>query len=264
MLYSQLHHFSADQEQPAVVFLHGLLGSGDDWLETLNLLPDYACLCIDLPGHGQSNGIICQGFEHCCDMIVDAISYHFSPDMPIILVGYSMGARIAMHGLAHDCFSRLNICLSLLEGGNFGLDTVSDKQARWENDVRWAERFCREPIEQVLADWYQQAVFAELTRERRQAVIAKRSKNNAAQVASMLKATSLAKQDYLLDRLKLTSVPIHYIFGDKDVKFRQMAEQSGLAFTQVNAAGHNAHQEQPAAFSEIIRHHIRLTYESVR
>jgi len=158
-----------------------------------------------------------------------------------------------MSGVANHYFSSLNIQRLIVEGGNFGLQTEQDKKARWDNDHRWAERYRNEPIEQVLADWYLQRVFSSLNHEQRQNLILKRSANLGTSVANMLEATSLAKQDYLLERLKSSGVATHYICGEKDNKFSQLAERSGLSFSQVAQAGHNVHIEQPQAFAEIIK-----------
>jgi 2-succinyl-6-hydroxy-2,4-cyclohexadiene-1-carboxylate synthase len=98
-----------------------------------------------------------------------------------------------------------------------------------------------------------QRVFSSLNHEQRQNLILKRSANLGTSVANMLEATSLAKQDYLLERLKRSGVATHYICGEKDNKFSQLAEQSGLSFSQVAQAGHNVHIEQPQAFAEIIK-----------
>ncbi|MCV5943386.1 alpha/beta fold hydrolase, partial [Escherichia coli] len=39
---------------PTLVFLHGLLGSGEDWQACINALPEYERVTVDLPGHGHS------------------------------------------------------------------------------------------------------------------------------------------------------------------------------------------------------------------
>lgn len=158
-----------------------------------------------------------------------------------------------MTGVANGYFSSLNIRSLIVEGGNFGLASGADKQKRWSNDSLWAERFRTEPIEQVLSDWYQQAVFSSLNHAQRQKMIVKRSANLGPSVANMLETTSLAKQDYLLEHLKSSGVKTHYICGEKDNKFSQLAEQSGLSFSQVSQAGHNVHIEQPEAFANIVK-----------
>ena len=50
-------HFQVrgDQSNPAILFLHGFLGLGEDWLEIAqDLSRDHFCILPDLPGHGQS------------------------------------------------------------------------------------------------------------------------------------------------------------------------------------------------------------------
>jgi 2-succinyl-6-hydroxy-2,4-cyclohexadiene-1-carboxylate synthase len=252
MLFSH-STFSDSQSKPVVVYLHGLLGCGKDWHQVRQQLSDFPSITIDLPGHGMSALHSCFNFEDCCDQISDTLLTHVKPEQPIVLVGYSLGGRIAMSGVANHYFSSLNIQRLIVEGGNFGLQTEQDKNARWDNDHRWAERYRNEPIEQVLADWYLQRVFSSLNHEQRQNLILKRSANLGTSVANMLEATSLAKQDYLLERLKRSGVATHYICGEKDNKFSQLAEQSGLSFSQVAQAGHNVHIEQPQAFAEIIK-----------
>ena len=42
-------------EEPVCVFLHGFLGSGDDWLPIMkSLAMTHQCFALDLPGHGRS------------------------------------------------------------------------------------------------------------------------------------------------------------------------------------------------------------------
>lgn len=252
MLYS-LASPNLSGSQPVVVFLHGLLGSRADWRTTQAYLSEYPFVLVDLPGHGLSALESCADFKRCCDQISDTLLTHLEPHRPIVLVGYSMGGRIAMSGLAHGYFSALNVQRLIVEGGNFGLQSEADKQQRWQHDRSWANRFRSERIEQVLSDWYQQPVFSSLNHEQRQKLVTKRSANLGPSVANMLEATSLSKQDYLLESLKETGVRTHYICGEKDNKFSQLAKRSGLSFSQVAGAGHNVHVEQPEAFAAIVK-----------
>ncbi len=132
-----------------------------------------------------------------------------------------------MHGLAHQCFPDLNICGSIVEGGNFGLQSESDRQARFDNDSCWAKRFKTEPLACVLNDWYQQLVFSSLNHEQRQTLVAKRSANLGSAVADMLIATSLAKQSYLLPALQQQAVPLYYLCGEKDKNLANWLRQAG-------------------------------------
>ncbi|MDN3610469.1 2-succinyl-6-hydroxy-2,4-cyclohexadiene-1-carboxylate synthase [Vibrio ostreicida] len=252
MLFSLCYH--PDQApRPLIVFLHGFLGSGEDWTLCLNTLRDYPIVCIDLPGHGHSQSIHCADFKTCCDNITATVSNQFPHQPPIMLVGYSLGARVAMTGVAQGYFSALNIRGLILEGGHFGLSNHTDKRIRLCSDAQWAKRFSNEPMEHVLADWYQQPVFDSLNDQQRQSLIRERAVNVGDGVASMLMATTLAKQEALLDWLVGTDLLVHCICGEKDRKFRHLIEQGGLAFSRVRHAGHNVHREQPQAFANIIQ-----------
>ncbi len=264
MLYSRISPAPMTSKQPVLVFLHGLLGSSDDWQGTLERLPEQPWLAIDLPGHGHSVGESCRDFTDCCKKITDTIVSQLGVNVPVILVGYSLGGRLAMLGTTQGLFRNINLKGLVIEGGNVGLQTEQERQVRWQNDHRWANRFCIEPIEQVLSDWYQQPVFSSLNDEQRQILITKRSANLGEKVANMLLSTSLAIQPYLLPALQLLSLPMHYVCGAKDKKFCQLAEQSGLIYSQINSAGHNVHQEQPEAFAKTIRIFIDSLPKEVR
>jgi 2-succinyl-6-hydroxy-2,4-cyclohexadiene-1-carboxylate synthase len=251
MLSNQYYPSSTTTElatTPTFVFLHGFLGDGKEWHQVTDQLRDYHCLTIDMGGHGGSAYRECFGFESACEMIQDTIVQRVGTTAPVILVGYSLGARIAMFGLAKKMWQGIHLVGVISEGGNFGLKDEKQRKRRLVSDKDWAKRFSLEPIVQVLNDWYQQPIFSGLNHEQRQSLVTLRSDNLGVCCAEMLIATSLGKQPYILDDLLQQSLPIHYICGAQDVKFSQLAETSGLPYTQVAQAGHNVHREQPTAF----------------
>ncbi len=262
MLSNQYYPDSATPEsvhtesKPALVFLHGFLGDGRDWDTVIERLSDYPRLTIDLCRHGKSAYRECSGFEDACTMIADTIVNKIGRDTPVILVGYSLGARIAMYGSVKKLWNGINLIGLVSEGGNLGIRDEKFRAQRLESDLGWARRFSLELIEQVLNDWYRQPIFSGLNHAQRQDMVALRSDNLGVCVAEMLIATSLGKQPYLLDELKQLPLPIHYICGEKDQKFSQLAEQSGLPYTQIAEAGHNVHKEQPDDFSACLREFI--------
>ncbi|WP_341659826.1 2-succinyl-6-hydroxy-2,4-cyclohexadiene-1-carboxylate synthase [Vibrio sp.] len=257
MLASRFYNRDHRSCLPVIVCLHGFLGDSGDWSQCAELLSDYPVLCIDLPGHGLSKNVHCVDFKSCCDQITHVLSHQVPDQAPIVLVGYSMGARIMMAGLAKKYFSAFNIQMLICESGHFGLDGEGQKKQRLINDRVWANRFTNETIEAVLEDWYQQIVFQSLSNAQRKALISKRVKNVGSSVASMLLATTLAKQDALLDTLKNSSTPIHCICGDKDRKFKQLNASSGLPYTCIHQVGHNVHIEDPQAFTNIVKSNLR-------
>lgn len=261
MLYSTYHPtLDEESKKPLLVFLHGLLGSGDDWSACHPFLSDFPQMCIDLPGHGQSRFVDSTGFDDCCQMIATSIEFQIEqqglpPQYPIVLIGYSLGGRLAMYGMTQSVFKHLNIQIVIIEGGNFGLDTDEDRAQRLVHDTQWAVRFAQQSIEHVLDDWYQQSVFSSLNHEQRQTLVIKRSGNLGVSVANMLLSTSLAKQPDLRATLKACTPKLHYICGKKDRKFIELAAGSGFDYSEVDHAGHNVHFEQPELFSDLIKQH---------
>ncbi|MEZ8131228.1 2-succinyl-6-hydroxy-2,4-cyclohexadiene-1-carboxylate synthase [Enterovibrio norvegicus] len=243
-------------EKPALVFLHGLLGSADDWKAVTEALSqDHFCLAIDLPGHGESKHIPPVSFEHTNTLIMQIIEKYVQG--AYWLVGYSLGARLAMMIAANhqaDGASEKATHLRglLIESGHTGLPD-SERESRWQNDCRWAHRFESEPIVDVLQDWYEQPVFSSLNHAQKQSFVALRSDNLGVKVASMLRATSLSKQPELSEPLRQCELPLHYVCGQNDTKFSAVAARSGFRFNVVPDAGHNIHAEQPRLFSQLIK-----------
>lgn len=235
--------------QPWLVLLHGLLGSGEDWQPILPFLNDRPVLLVDLPGHGDSRHQSADSFDDVSRQLTALLAEEGVNDY--WLLGYSLGGRIAMF---HACYGETSGLLGLLvEGGHPGLATADEREARALHDARWARRFAKEPLAQVLADWYQQPVFADLTLAHRQTLVQRRSHNDGAAVADMLNATSLSRQPSLTASLQQLSVPFGYVCGERDIKFQTLARQAALPLLSVADCGHNAHQENPSGYAARIR-----------
>lgn len=114
MLSSQLHFAKPTAHTPLVVLVHGLLGSGADWQPVLSHLASMKCavLTLDLPGHGANPELHCDDFAQAVEMIEQTVQAHVTPEVPVILVGYSLGGRLIMNGLAEGLFRAL-ICEGL-------------------------------------------------------------------------------------------------------------------------------------------------------
>lgn len=229
---------------PCLVWLHGFLGSGQEWAVFHEDFADWPQLRVDLPGHGGSVDIAVDGFSAVDALLRKTlISYNI---LKYWLVGYSLGGRVAMY---HACQKRnTGLCGLIVEGGNPGLTDPVARQNRQISDRAWAQRFLQEPLSEVLMDWYQQSVFSSLTHKQRDELIKLRSQNNPVTLATMLEATSLGIQPDLHACLQKLSVPFHYLCGERDDKFRYVAKNLNLTPHLIPAAGHNAHRENPAAF----------------
>lgn len=247
-----------DSRKPALVMLHGFLGSQHDWDTLLSeLLPHFYCICIDLPGHGQSPALAAgtSGFERVANEIQTTLNhlaierYH--------LLGYSLGGRIALH--VAQAYPDNLLSLSL-ESSHPGLQTEAERQARTRNDHAWSEKLSSVPIESFLSLWYLQGVFAELTEPKRQALILKRSNNSSKALLTIFEPTSLAKQEDLWQLPSRLQLPCHYFVGKDDSKFSALASRwASLTDIQVHEiadAGHNVHLAAPTHFCHLLIKHL--------
>lgn len=234
-----------------LIFLHGLLGTQSDWQKVIENLPHFRCLALDLPFHGEAQNQAIQDFEDCAHYLSQKIKSAVD-NQPYFLVGYSLGGRLALYYGLQAQVDKHNLQGVILEGANLGLQSDAEKQARLENDIRWATRFMNEPAESVLNDWYQQPVFAHLTAVERQQLIEKRRENCGANIGKMLLATSLAKQPDFSAKVRSNSLPFFYFCGEQDKKFITMAREHSLNLITLPNAGHNAHLENPKDFAKAL------------
>lgn len=228
--------------QPWLVFLHGFSGDHREWQPVGEQFPDAPRLYVDLPGHGGSASCRVANFAQVCAALqATLLSYNI---LNYWLIGYSLGGRIAM---TLACQARPAGLLGVVvEGGHPGLRNEDERRQRWQSDSAWAQRFSGEPLATVFDAWYQQPVFADLTPEQRQALIALRQHNDGEALAAMLLATSLAVQDDLRDTLRTHPFPFWYLCGERDRKFRAIADELSTPHHMIRDAGHNAHRENPA------------------
>ncbi|MDU2245831.1 MAG: 2-succinyl-6-hydroxy-2,4-cyclohexadiene-1-carboxylate synthase, partial [Haemophilus parainfluenzae] len=163
-----------------------------------------------------------------------------------------LGGRIAQYYALQARVKIGHLKAVILEGANLGLQSEQEKQSRLVNDNTWAERFFHENPETVLEDWYKQPVFSHLNEPQRKALIEKRKANCGPNIGRMLLATSLAKQPDFREKVRSSLLSFFYFCGERDQKFRQMAEDNQLDLTIIPDAGHNAHLENPTYFAEKI------------
>src|SRR4051794_32795282 len=81
--------------RPRIAFCHGLFGQGKNWTTIARRLGDaYSCALIDMPNHGRSGWTEELGYPAMSDQLAGFLAGH--GDRPWVLVGHSMGAKIAM------------------------------------------------------------------------------------------------------------------------------------------------------------------------
>lgn len=238
---------------PAVVFLHGFTQTGTSWRAvTHDMSADYSCVTIDLPGHGGSpNGR--RSLTETADDVARVIDVVGSP---AIVVGYSMGARVALHvALAHPSLVRALVLVS----GTPGITDDAERSARRTSDETLANRIEAIGTEAFLGEWLAQPMFASLPAGA--ASIEERLINSPTGLADSLRHAGTGTQTPLWNRLGEMSVPTLVMTGDLDTKFTALGEQltqmiNGGVHRQFVGAGHTLHLEKPDEFIVELRRWI--------
>jgi len=203
---------------PVITALHGFLGKGSDW----GFLRD-AGFAVDTPP-------------------LDAI-----PPQGDVLLGYSLGGRLALHALlAGACYRR-----AIFVSAGLGIEDEAARTARRAADEVWARRFEHDDWETLMRDWNAQPLFGghAIARDERD--------YDRAALAHALRAWSPGVFPPVAARLHELTVPTLWIAGANDAKYTAEAARGaggsrGEAVI-VGGAGHRVPWEAPDALSETIR-----------
>jgi 2-succinyl-6-hydroxy-2,4-cyclohexadiene-1-carboxylate synthase len=254
------YQFVGDRGKPTIVLLHGFLGSGADFYElTAQLTSHFACLLIDLPGHGQSN----LSDEAIYSMPATALLVVKLLDelqlQHVYLYGYSMGGRLALYLAIHH---KTTIRKTLLESASPGLHNDGDRAVRQQQDNALAnqlEQMTQADFQDFLQHWYAQPLFQSLRQHPRfSQILGQRSLNQPRYLAKSLRQMGTGTQPSLWQALAQHDRPLHLVTGGLDQKFVTLqAEMQHICPVAtscvIQQAGHNLHLENPAAMiSEII------------
>ena len=257
-----LHYTTAgSKQQPALLMLHGFLGSCQDFE---NLLPKlskhFYCILPDLPGHGQTqtkpNSYT---FSTTAQSLLSLLNTQGS-SRPHLL-GYSMGGRIALYMACHFPAQFANI---ILESASPGLKTQQERQERVQRDETIAQKLETLPLSDFLDTWYQNKLFESLRNHPQlyATMRSRRQNNRPLELAQALRGFSTGAQPPLWKALPHLNKPLLLIVGEKDFKFIKIAREIAAARQQNEShkttvkccpdCGHNVHLESPSWYTKTI------------
>jgi 2-succinyl-6-hydroxy-2,4-cyclohexadiene-1-carboxylate synthase len=238
------------------VLLHGFTQRPESFLALASSLgPGTAALALELPGHGGDLASDQERFE-------DAVAALAAPiralGEPVHLVGYSLGARLALGLLlAHPAsFAR-----ATLIGVHPGLEDDAERERRRADDRALASLLRDQGLEAFLARWEALPLWGtqgSLPDEAQAAQRAWRRSHHPAGLARSLETVGLAEMPSAWPRLGELAMPVQLAAGERDAKFRALAERmlphlpSGT-LAVVPGAGHNVPLEAPAALAALLR-----------
>lgn len=234
-----------------LVLLHGFTQTGQSWGRFGDLVArGRAVVRVDLPGHGGSAA--CRAdLEESGRLVAEIAAAHAGAD----LLGYSLGARVALHAALHLTRAAPGTLRRLvLVGATAGIEDDAARAARRRRDAALADLIEAEGLERFLEGWLAMPMFAGLPDDG----LAERRRNTAEGLASSLRLAGTGTQTPLWGELAEIRTPLLALAGAGDVRFtlhaRRIARsvRAGVA-SLVPGAGHAAHLAQPATCARIVR-----------
>jgi 2-succinyl-6-hydroxy-2,4-cyclohexadiene-1-carboxylate synthase len=234
-----------------IVLVHGFAQTSRCWgAVTEDLAKDHELVRVDAPGHGGSADIHAD-LPTGARLLAEAGG-------PATYLGYSMGARLALHvALRHpEVVSRL-----VLVGGTPGIEDDGERSARRRRDRDTAARIRAEGVDAFLASWFDQPLFATLPPEAQ--FLDERRRNTAEGLACSLELAGTGAQESLWTDLPQLGMPVLTVAGGRDERYaaiaRRMADEIGenASSLVVDDAGHAAHLEAPERFLGDLRRWLR-------
>lgn len=187
---------------------------------------------VDLAGAGAELAAVCDGG---------------------VLVGYSMGARIALHAILAepDCASAL-----VLISGTAGIADGAARSARRAADAVLAQRIVELGTEAFIDEWLAQPMFTGLPRNEDDRAL--RAGNRPETLARSLLRMGQGAQEPLWDRLGRITRPVTTIAGSADPRYADDAVRIAAAVPHgcssvIAGAGHAVHVQEPAAVASAVR-----------
>ena len=233
---------------PTLLLLHGFTQTRQSWRPVMAALGGRRrAIAPDMPGHGLAAARPAS-FSACTGYVRALGGEKFA------LAGYSMGGRVALHA-ALALGSRLDRLV--LIGASPGIADAAERAARRTADDALADRIEAIGVEAFAREWASLPLWEGQPERVAAAANADRLRNTPEGLAAALRGLGTGVMDPLWDALPSLSVPVTLAVGERDEKFRAIAERMAAVLPRaeiavVEGAGHAAQLEQPDAVAALL------------
>jgi 2-succinyl-6-hydroxy-2,4-cyclohexadiene-1-carboxylate synthase len=233
--------------------LHGFTGTAASFAPVLERSKRPALVPALLGHAGASAAPEVTSFEQEVQRLAQLVERH----APFTLVGYSLGARLALGlALARPAWVSSLVLIS----GHPGLATHEERAERASADRRWQELLETQGIAAFVDAWQAQPLWASQARlppalqERKRR---ERLSHEPHGLARSLALTGLGQMPSYRERLAEIRVPVALASGALDLKFCALADEMACSLPraerlQVPDAGHDLLLERPDLITELL------------
>lgn len=246
---------------PPLALLHGFTQTGRLWGSFgERLAEEHTLVAVDLPGHGGSAEVRAD-LPTTAALVAEAVRGVLGDETRCDLLGYSLGARVALH-VATGTELALHRCVLL--GGTAGIEDPAARLARRWSDEAAAERLeVSGDVAGFVDEWLRRPMFARLSATG-DASRTERLRNGAAGLASSLRLCGAGAQEPLWTRLSTLEVPLLALAGSDDTRFALLALRMARAVPHgvaslVPGGGHALHLAQPALAARLVSRWLAAT-----
>jgi len=240
-------------DAPAVLLLHGFMGSRRDWDPVIAALcATHRCIAVDLPGHGGTGAPADEALwtpQGC----VAALAAILAAAGGGGVIGYSLGGRLALElAVEHPQV----VARAVLVSASPGIVADEARSERRSEDEQRALRLETQGIDAFLEQWYRLPLFASLREHPRfPEVLARRRLNDPRLLARSLRSMGTGSQRSLWDALTGLQAPLLLLAGELDDKYAQLAFEAVALCPHAEAVilrgrGHALVEEDPGAVSD--------------
>ncbi len=221
-----------------IYMLHGAAGSTADWDEFMPLLGVSGVKAVDIYAN-EATGL---------DAFALALNEMTSPGD--VLIGYSMGGRLALHALLNQGHKWSK---AVIISAHTGIPEPEDRERRVNADGVWAQLILKDWGDFV-DQWMKQSVFGgrKMSWDRSKPVAP------VDRVQRCFTCWSLGKQKNLIDELVTVNAPVLWISGEEDKKYSEIAKAASSRMPNcdlaiIPGAGHRCPWEEPELTAGVIR-----------
>jgi len=238
-----------------VHMLHGAVGYYSDWTVIEKLIGNSS---TDINAHDLYQYLGSDGYSDFVKKFEESIGSK-DEQMSHSLIGYSMGGRLALHALM-AMPSRWNKAMIVSAHTGFPDDAIELRALRLKGDEEWAHLAGDPELawSDFLEQWNAQGVLQIESGELLGWADRLKLEDHRQEIADAFRQWSLGGQIDMLERLSEVNVPVTWVVGERDEKFKQIAEKAASVLPRcelhiVKDAGHRVPWEQPEAFHQIVR-----------